>query len=46
VSVKAFVDRAQVGSTKYVSLEQGVSDTMTFCGFHMLRKIILSRVRL
>ena len=30
VSVKAFVDGAQVGSTKYVSLDQGASDTRTF----------------
>jgi hypothetical protein len=29
VSVKAFVDGAQVGSTKYVSLDPGVSDTTT-----------------
>ena len=30
VSVNAFVDGAQVGSTKYVSLDPGASDTMTF----------------
>ena len=30
VSVKAFVDGAQVGSTKYVSLDSGASDTRTF----------------
>jgi hypothetical protein len=30
VSVKAFVDGAQVGSTQYVSLDSGASDTMTF----------------
>ena len=30
VSVKAYVDGAQVGSTKYVSLDHGASDTMTF----------------
>jgi pimeloyl-ACP methyl ester carboxylesterase len=30
VSVKAFVDGAQVGSTQYVSLDPGASDTRTF----------------
>ena len=29
-STKAYVDGAQVGLTKYVSLDPGASDTMTF----------------
>lgn len=39
------VDGAQGGLTMYVSLDPGASDTMTFCGFQRLQKIILLRVK-
>jgi len=48
VSVKAFVDGAPVGAAKYMSLDPGLGLVILrpYCGFHVLRKIILSEVRL
>jgi hypothetical protein len=42
VPVKVYVDGAQVDLRKNVSLDQGASDSMTFCGFQVQQTFIQS----